>query len=330
MSVWLLAVPVTADTNSQQFRYIWVQGQTQTSTAAAQISIDSRTLETRKLVKAIPEAVFIQQVVLEYVGGGTANWRINTTRAIVGSRVNQVSVSGASGLSSINSDSNYFSGLGTPASQLTLIAPLVAEKTTPIDADSLNLSDSADSGILKKLTWANLKATLIATAMTWTGKQTFDGGATIKGIATAPAAGYVGEVVSAAITDTSAATSDTAVTLANGLVLGIGRWEIYYSCLVNYTTGSSLNDRGQTRIWVYDNGVGIATVIGKTLGSVSCRTVAATGNDTQATLSSSCIVDITTGTKDYRLGCKRLDGAGTGSATVYGGDFGNFYAIRRA
>ena len=35
-------------------------------------------------------------------------------------------------------------------------------KTPPIDADSLALSDSASSNLLKKLTWANLKATLKA------------------------------------------------------------------------------------------------------------------------------------------------------------------------
>lgn len=33
-------------------------------------------------------------------------------------------------------------------------------KTTPVDADSLGLSDSAASNVLKKLTWANLKATV--------------------------------------------------------------------------------------------------------------------------------------------------------------------------
>jgi len=160
MSVWLIAVQVTDDANSQQFRYIWVQGQNQTTTAAAQTSIDPRTLDTRKLSRALPEYVFIQQVVLEYVGGGTNNWRINTTRTISGSRVNQISVSGTAGLSVVSSDSNYFTGLGTPADPLSLVAPLATEKTTPIDADSVGLSDSADGGILKKLTWANLKATL--------------------------------------------------------------------------------------------------------------------------------------------------------------------------
>jgi hypothetical protein len=154
--------------------------------------------------------------------------------------------------------------------------------------------------------------------------------ANIIGSATAPAAGYVGEVVSAAITDTTVASSNTAVTLANGLVLGAGRWEIYYSCLAYYATGASTNDRGQVRAWVYENGAGIATVVGKTTRGVYCRTVAATSNDTQGVVAASCIVDIPTGTKDFRLGCIRIDGVGAGSAVIYGGDLGSFYAIRRA
>ena len=43
--------------------------------------------------------------------------------------------------------------LGTKISSATA-------KTTPIDADSIGLSDSAASNVLKKVTWANVKATL--------------------------------------------------------------------------------------------------------------------------------------------------------------------------
>lgn len=46
-------------------------------------------------------------------------------------------------------------------------------KTTPVDADYVGLMDSAASNILKKLSWANLKATLIATANSWSAAQTF-------------------------------------------------------------------------------------------------------------------------------------------------------------
>lgn len=46
-------------------------------------------------------------------------------------------------------------------------------KATPVDADELPLYDSAATTTKKKLTWANLKATILGTAMTWTGVQTF-------------------------------------------------------------------------------------------------------------------------------------------------------------
>jgi len=50
-------------------------------------------------------------------------------------------------------------------------------KATPIDADELGLIDSAASNVLKKLTWANLKATLSATDgyVFYNGSITLDG-----------------------------------------------------------------------------------------------------------------------------------------------------------
>jgi hypothetical protein len=56
-------------------------------------------------------------------------------------------------------------------------------KSTPVDADSLGLVDSADANALKELTWANVKVTLktyfdtlyglLGTANIWTAVQTF-------------------------------------------------------------------------------------------------------------------------------------------------------------
>ena len=47
-----------------------------------------------------------------------------------------------------------------------------ASKTTPVDADSVVIVDSADSSIVKKTTWANIKSTLasvfvLKTAVPW-------------------------------------------------------------------------------------------------------------------------------------------------------------------
>ncbi len=51
-----------------------------------------------------------------------------------------------------------------------------AAKTTPVDADTIPLIDSAASNVLKKLTWANLKTTLVSAFLTLGGSvQTITG-----------------------------------------------------------------------------------------------------------------------------------------------------------
>ncbi len=60
-----------------------------------------------------------------------------------------------------NIDGQAFDG----TANITVIAPgthAATGKTTPVDADELPLVDTAASNVLKKLTWANLKATLAA------------------------------------------------------------------------------------------------------------------------------------------------------------------------
>lgn len=53
-------------------------------------------------------------------------------------------------------------GTATSVGTATLILAATS-KTTPVDADLVGIVDSAASNVLKKLTWANLKATLLAT-----------------------------------------------------------------------------------------------------------------------------------------------------------------------
>lgn len=76
----------------------------------------------------------------------------------------QTSVTGNAGTATAlatarNIDGQAFDG----TANITVIAPgthAATGKTTPVDADELPLVDSAASNVLKKLTWANLKATL--------------------------------------------------------------------------------------------------------------------------------------------------------------------------
>lgn len=53
-----------------------------------------------------------------------------------------------------------YSFASTPVADIAALTHAATSKTTPVDADELPLVDSAASNVLKKLTWANLKATL--------------------------------------------------------------------------------------------------------------------------------------------------------------------------
>lgn len=56
----------------------------------------------------------------------------------------------------------YADSVAATAASVASIIHAASGKTTPVDADELGLIDSAASNALKKLTWANLKTTLIA------------------------------------------------------------------------------------------------------------------------------------------------------------------------
>lgn len=74
-----------------------------------------------------------------------------STTTLGGVKVDGTTVTITDGV--ISADSVDTTSLGTTISGATV-------KATPVDADSLGLSDSAASNVIKKLTWANLKASL--------------------------------------------------------------------------------------------------------------------------------------------------------------------------
>lgn len=74
----------------------------------------------------------------------------------------QIKIVGTSGnVVTVNSD-NTLLGTTTPASLIASATNGASSKSTPVDADEIPLADSAASYALKKLTWANIKATLNA------------------------------------------------------------------------------------------------------------------------------------------------------------------------
>ena len=116
----------------------------------------------------------------------TASTVVNATHSVlqaIGFLQKQVS-DNAEAIAGKQAAGKYATGTGTASgtntgdeTPATLGATLAgaATKAAPSDADMLALSDSAAGGLLKKLSWANVKTTiqaaLIATANTWTKAQ---------------------------------------------------------------------------------------------------------------------------------------------------------------
>ena len=86
MSIWLLSIPVASDTTSQKFRYVWIQGQNQSSTELGELGLTTADVNLGVLTNLTPELVFIGRVIIRYQGG---NWFITTVQEITGSRTSQ-------------------------------------------------------------------------------------------------------------------------------------------------------------------------------------------------------------------------------------------------
>ena len=118
MSVWLIAVPAAADSASQQYRFMWVQGQSNGSLAQEQ-TVTFNQLSLGNLTNFTLEFVAIGRVILQYTGG---NWSLTQVDVLAGTRISQTIVGGSSssGLTSVSTNSTL-SGIGTPASPLGVV-----------------------------------------------------------------------------------------------------------------------------------------------------------------------------------------------------------------
>jgi hypothetical protein len=96
---------------------------------------------------------------ITYDSKGLVNSGADATTADIAASTNKNYVTDAQ-LTVIGNTSGTNSGNETTTTIGTLINGATS-KTTPVDADQVGLMDSAASNILKKLSWANIKATLV-------------------------------------------------------------------------------------------------------------------------------------------------------------------------
>lgn len=117
MSVWLVALPVTDDAASQKYRYLWLQGQTNTN-LAGQTALTPAALNLGTLAAEASEFVFLAQIIIRFTGG---NWDITSVTNLLGNRFSQVGSPAGNFLSSVATDASLAGdgSLATPLAHST-------------------------------------------------------------------------------------------------------------------------------------------------------------------------------------------------------------------
>lgn len=134
MSIWLMAIPVTSDTESQLYRYIWVQGQEQNSLLVNEEAVNANDVSLGDIQGVVPEFVFIGRIIVRFIG---ANWQFIKVEAIDGTRFSQSSSPQGNFLSNVTSDSTL-SGDGTASDPLGVVTSV----TNKSASDTAELIDA--------------------------------------------------------------------------------------------------------------------------------------------------------------------------------------------
>jgi hypothetical protein len=159
-----------ASTATTQAALATTNGAAQVTLAAAQVAL--ATTQANAAANSATAAA---------VTAGAAAWISGHTYVLNDAAISQVdfhtyrhkTASSSSATDPASDATNWTMISGDTAQSEGSLVHASGNKTTPVDADEAAFSDSAAGNILVRITWANIKATLIATALSWTGQQTF-------------------------------------------------------------------------------------------------------------------------------------------------------------
>lgn len=139
MSVWLVAVPA-ADGDSQNYRFLWVQGQSLTSLPEQEVLAPS-SVTLGNLTDLFTEFIFITKTILHYTGN---NWQIHSVENLTGTRANFIGAPSGNYLSVVEHNSTL-TGDGTTGDPLS-VSSEIARSGANTDIASLGVCSSVTGG----------------------------------------------------------------------------------------------------------------------------------------------------------------------------------------
>jgi len=149
-AVWVVGIPATSEAQSQAYRYLFVQPQSNSTTLSTIQAQSASSVSLGQLTGLTPELVFFAKVIIQYTA---ANWKIVSVEKLIGNKMNQQSIIGGSYLSTVTTDTTL-TGNGTTSNPLRVVGAGFAKiysgtknyipKIT--GADSLGNSTIVDNG----------------------------------------------------------------------------------------------------------------------------------------------------------------------------------------
>jgi hypothetical protein len=134
-TVWVYAMPMTADATSQTYRYLFVQPQwiSQATSSSANainnaIDVESARSSSELTITNIvdTEIIAIARIIIAYTGG---NWTLRRVDLLTGSKFSQISAPNGDALSSVTTD-DTLTGSGTSANPLKVNRTISRDWTT--------------------------------------------------------------------------------------------------------------------------------------------------------------------------------------------------------
>lgn len=133
-SVWLVAMPVTAESGSQAYRYIWIQGQAVSNSLTTAQAWQFSDLSLGDLRTLSPEFVPLAKVIIRASAPGT-NWSVVSVTDLSTTRSTSSSPSGFLAAVAVTTT---LSGDGTAASPLAVVSAPILTTARTINGVSFN------------------------------------------------------------------------------------------------------------------------------------------------------------------------------------------------
>lgn len=133
--ILVLAVPTSSDSGSKAYRYLFIQGQTVSTTLSVITGLTTASYNLGGIFTAVPEFVFIGEIIIRYLGAPTNNWSLIQVNKLTGNRVLQVTTPAGNYLSSVATDSTL-TGSGVTGDPLSVVQVYALKKTGVIKSSS--------------------------------------------------------------------------------------------------------------------------------------------------------------------------------------------------